>query len=353
MEGRINPINEVKNVPLGEPKAGRFVQIGTRKTTGVDEAVMQHELHVKEGAKPIRQKKRNFGNERSQVIQEEVQRLLKLGYIQEVHYLEWISNVVLVPKTGGKWCMCVDFTDLNKACPKDSHLLPRIDLLESASKLKIYGVKLNPKKCLFGVEGGKFLGYLVTQRGIKANPDKIRAIQEMREPQTIKEVQQLTGRMAALNRFISQAGDRGLPFFRILRNIKNFQWTEECHRAFQELKSYLARPPLLSKPEPREPLLLYLATSAAVASAVLAKDNKGAHLPVYYTSHMFQAAEGRYNTVEKLVLARRITILKVRPEGRIQETNVVGHSHSESWMDEIRGYLETGNLPGDKGEARG
>ncbi|KAL0319770.1 UNVERIFIED_CONTAM: Retrovirus-related Pol polyprotein from transposon [Sesamum radiatum] len=99
------------------------------KIERVSEDLIRHELHVKEGAKPVRQKKQNFGNERNQVIQGEVQRLLKLGYIREVHYPGWISNMVLVPKSGGKWRMCVDFTDLNKACPKDSYPLPRIDLL--------------------------------------------------------------------------------------------------------------------------------------------------------------------------------------------------------------------------------
>ncbi|KAL0414897.1 UNVERIFIED_CONTAM: hypothetical protein Sradi_1691400 [Sesamum radiatum] len=143
--------------------------------------------------------------------------------------------------------------------------------------------KTQPEKCVFGVEEGKFLGYLVIQREIEANPDKIQAIQQMREPQTIREVQ-LTGRMVALNRFISRAGDKGLPFFITLRNIKNFQWTKECHQAFQELESYLARPPLLSKPEPGEPLLLYLATSAAAASAVLTKYHEGVHQPALFPS---------------------------------------------------------------------
>ncbi|KAL0312872.1 UNVERIFIED_CONTAM: hypothetical protein Sradi_5686500 [Sesamum radiatum] len=112
------------------------------------------------------------------------------------------------------------------------------------SSVKKYGVKLNPQKCTFEVERGKFLGYLVTQREIEANRDKIIAIQQMKEPRTIKEVQQAT-----LHRFISRAADRGLPFFKILRNTKNFQWTEECGQAFMELKSYLERPPLLSKLE--------------------------------------------------------------------------------------------------------
>ncbi|KAL0444453.1 UNVERIFIED_CONTAM: hypothetical protein Slati_2168000 [Sesamum latifolium] len=116
------------------------------------------------------------------------------------------------------------------------------DLKECFDQLRKYGVKLNPQKCTFGVEGGKFLGYLVTQRGIEANPDKITAIRKMKEPQTIKEVQQLAGRIAALNRFISRAADRGLPFFKILQNTKNFLWTDECGRAFMELKSYLKNP---------------------------------------------------------------------------------------------------------------
>ncbi|KAL0292641.1 UNVERIFIED_CONTAM: Ribonuclease HI [Sesamum radiatum] len=115
------------------------------------------------------------------------------------------------------------------------------------------------------------------------------------------------------NVFISRAGDRGLPFFRILRNIKNFEWTEECRRAFQKLKSYLAHPPLLSKPEPGEPLLLYLATTEAATSAVLTKDHRGEHRPVYYTSHVFQGAEGRYSPIERLVLALVSAARKLRP----------------------------------------
>ncbi|KAL0456023.1 UNVERIFIED_CONTAM: Polyprotein P3 [Sesamum latifolium] len=218
-------------------------------------------------------------------------------------------NKIFAPQIGKNMEIYVDDM-LVKNLRREHHLL---DLRECFEQLKRYGVKLNPKKCVFGVEGGKFLGYLVSQRGIEANPDKIQAIQQMREPQTIKEVQQLIGRMAALNRFISRAGDRGLPFFKILRNIKNFQWTEECHRAFQELKAYLTRPPLLSKPESREPLLLYLAVSAAASSAVLEKDKEGTHQPIYYTSRMFKGAEGRYSSLEKMVLALVSAARKLRP----------------------------------------
>ncbi|XP_074579125.1 uncharacterized protein LOC141835651 [Curcuma longa] len=102
--------------------------------TGVSPAVAMHRLNVLPGARPIKQKRRHFGPEQNKVIPEEVQKLLKAGYIKEVHFPTWLSNVVLVPKPGNKWRVCVDFRDLNKACPKDCYPLPRIDqLVDSTS----------------------------------------------------------------------------------------------------------------------------------------------------------------------------------------------------------------------------
>ena len=217
-------------------------------------------------------------------------------------------------KVNGKWRMCVDFTDLNKACPKDSYPLPNIDaLVDSASgckrlsfldafsgynqiqmhprdeskttfmtetcsycyKVMLFGLKnagatyqrlmdkvlapmlgrdvqayvddmvvtshekgqhvgdleelfatiskyhlkLNPEKCVFGVEAGKFLGFMLTERGIEANPDKCAAIIAIRSPTSVKEVEQLTGRMAALSRFVSAGGEKGHPYFLSLIHI--------------------------------------------------------------------------------------------------------------------------------------
>ena len=87
-------------------------------------------------------------------------------------------------------------------------------------------MKLNPGKCAFGVMTGKFLGFMVSQRGIEANPDKIRAIMEMKPPKNVKEVQSLNGKVVALNRFVSRETDKCLPFFRTLK--KSFEWTNEC-----------------------------------------------------------------------------------------------------------------------------
>ena len=87
-------------------------------------------------------------------------------------------------------------------------------------------MKLNPSKCAFGVLLGKFLGFMVSQRGVEANPDKIRAILEMTPLMIVKEVQSLNGRVVALNRFASRVTDKCLPFFKTLK--KAFKWIDEC-----------------------------------------------------------------------------------------------------------------------------
>ena len=112
---------------------------------------------------------------------------------------------------------------LIKSLDEERHL---DDLQETFDTLKRHQMKLNPNKCAFGVSSRKFLGFMVSQRGIEANPDKIQAILDMEPPKNIKEVQSLTGRVAALNRFVSKATDKCLPFFKILK--KAFEWIDEC-----------------------------------------------------------------------------------------------------------------------------
>ena len=91
------------------------------------------------------------------------------------------------------------------------------DLKETFATLKAHQMRLNPNKYVFGVASGKFLGFMVSQRGIEANPEKVRAIIDMTSPRTVKEVQKLTRRIAALNRFVSRATDKCLPFFKTLK----------------------------------------------------------------------------------------------------------------------------------------
>ena len=156
------------------------------------------------------------------------------------------------------------------------------DLKETFTSLKQYQMKLNPSKCVFGVASGKFLGFMVSQRGIKANPEKVQAIINMASPRTVKEVQKLTNKIAALNRFVSRATDKCLPFFKTLKQA--FVWTDECEKAFQDLKRYLSNLPLLSPSKEGENLYLYLAVSTTVVSAALIHEKAKKQLPVYYVS---------------------------------------------------------------------
>jgi ribonuclease HI len=121
------------------------------------------------------------------------------------------------------------------------------------------------------------LGFLVSHRGIEANPEKIKAIETMRPLARIKDVQKLTGSLAALSRFISRLTERALPFFKLLRKSGPFSWTEEVERVFQELKQHLVSLPILVAPEPREPLYLYIAAATEVVSMVLVAERMAQH----------------------------------------------------------------------------
>ena len=143
------------------------------------------------------------------------------------------------------------------------------DLEETFANLRKINLKLNPEKCVFGVPSGKLLGFFVSQRGIEANPDKIKAIEQIEAPKRIRDVRRLTGCVAAMSRFISKSAERALPFFKILKKAGPIEWTPEIEAALQDLKKYLSSTPILVAPKPQEPLLLYLAATNQVVSAAL------------------------------------------------------------------------------------
>lgn len=154
---------------------------------------------------------------------------------------------------------------------------------------------------------------MVSEKGIKANPKKIRTVMEMTSPKLVKEMQRLVGKLASLNRFISRFADKNLPYFNILRNVKDFKWIDECQAVLQELKKYLTSPPLLAKPKHGEPLFLYEEVSKDAMSSVLVREERCVQNWVYYVSKMLQGAEKRYLQVEKLALAFVTTTRKLRP----------------------------------------
>src|SRR6266498_1876220 len=303
----------------------------------VPREVIEHCLNVKEGAKPIKQHLHRFAEDRKEAIRDELMKLTAANFIREVYHPNWLAIPVLVKKKNGKWRMCIDYTDLNKACPKDPFGLPRIDqvvdstagfellcfldaysgyhqvsLAESdcikTSFIKPYGAycyitmpiglknagatyqramqrclhdqlgrnveayvddvviksrvredlisdlsetfanlrrfrwKLDPDKYVFGVSSGKLLGFIMSYRGIEANPEKLKDIFRMNSPTKLKDVEKLTGCMAALSHFISHLGEQAMPFYKLLKKQDKFQWTPEAQQAFDKLKEFLTNP---------------------------------------------------------------------------------------------------------------
>jgi hypothetical protein len=362
---------------------------------GVPRELVEHSLDVSKTAKPVKQKLCRFAKDRKEVIRIEVLKLLAAGFICECKNPVWLANPVLVPKKTGQWRMCIDYTDLNRHCPKDPFPLPHIDqvvnstagstllcfidcylgyhqialkvsdqdktafitshgiyfytamtfglknagatyqkviqkclgsqigknieayvddivvkttiednliadLAETFANLRVYRWKLNPEKCVFGVPSGKLLGFMVSHRGIEANPTKVDAIRKMNQPTRKKDIMKLTGMMAALGRFISKLGEKGLPFFKLLKKSDKFQWTDEADRTLEELKTFLTLLPVIVPPAPKETLLLYISTSTQVVSVVLVAERPEeghqypVQRPVYYVSEILSDSKVRY-----------------------------------------------------------
>jgi hypothetical protein len=145
-----------------------------------------------------------------------------------------------------------------------------INNLDIAFKcLRAKNIKLNPEKCIFGVPRGMLLGFIVFERGIEANLEKIAAITKMGAIRDLKGVQRVTSCLATLSRFISCLGKKALPLYRLLKKSEHFSWTLEAEEALAKLKATLSNSLILVPPTTREPLLLYVTTTTQVASAVL------------------------------------------------------------------------------------
>jgi ribonuclease HI/transposase InsO family protein len=380
---------------------------------GIPREVAKHSLDILPHSRAVQQRLRRFDEERRRAIGVELRKLLKAGFIKEVFHPTWLANHVLVKKKNGKWRMCIDYTSLNKACPKVPFPLPRIDQIVDSTagcellcfldaysgyhqiKMKesdqlatsfitpfglycyvtmllglrnagatyqrcmqhVFGdhigrtikayvddivvktrkaddlvddlriafgclranrVKLNPEKCVFGVPRGMLLGYIVSQRGIEANPEKVAALERMSPIRDLKGVQKVLGCLAALSRFISRLGEKGLPLYRLLKKHERFSWTTEAQEALDKLKATLAHAPILTSPRDGEPLYLYVVATTQVVSAVIVVERtKEGHAlpvrrPVYYISEVLSETKVRYPQVQKLLYAVVLERRKLR-----------------------------------------
>ena len=177
------------------------------------------------------------------------------------------------------------------------------DLKETFTNLREARLKLNLEKCVFGISRGKMFRYIIGPEGIRANLDKTKAIISMVEPSTKKKVQKLTGRIVALNRFISKSAERSLPFFKALRGEDKVEWGSEQSKAFQQLKNYLATRLVVIVSDPEAPLLLYVVASDHAVSGVLVQEKKEEskviQQPAYYISEALLGAKLNYTEIKK------------------------------------------------------
>jgi hypothetical protein len=382
---------------------------------GVPRELVEHALNVDPKAKPIKQPLRRFDKPKRKAIASELHRLQNTGFIREIKTSTWVSNPVIVPKKNiDIQRVCVDYTSLNKHCPKDPFLLPRIDqiigsttgcarlsfldaysdynqiklekedeektafitpydvfnyqvmpfglknvgatyqrmmqnclgsqighnnqvyiddvvittrkeesligdLAETFDNLNRYKLKLNPTKCSFGVSAGQLLGFLVSARGIEANLEKIQVILTMGKPMKLHDVQKLTGRVAALSRFVARLGEKALPFYALMKKSDDkFEWTEEADVALAQLKKVLSTPPVLVTPNEKEPLLLYITATHQVVSTVVVVERSeegkahGVQRPVYFVSEVLSPTKQRYPHYQKLAYSVFTTARKLQ-----------------------------------------
>ncbi|GJR69492.1 reverse transcriptase domain-containing protein [Tanacetum coccineum] len=180
------------------------------------------------------------------------------------------------------------------------------DVEETFKTLRKINMKLNPKKCTFGMKEGVFLGYKVNSDGLMVCPDKVEAVLSLPSPKCLKDVQRLNGKLASLNRFLSKSAERSLPFFKTLKKCtkkSDFQWTTEAETAFQQMKKSIAELPMMAAPQEKEELIIYLAAAKEAISAVLMTERDGKQIPIYFVSRALRGPEINYTPMEKLVLA--------------------------------------------------
>ncbi|GJU44958.1 reverse transcriptase domain-containing protein [Tanacetum coccineum] len=167
-----------------------------------------------------------------------------------------------------------------KSCVKEEIVR---DIEETFKTLREINMKLNPKKCTFGVEEGMFLGYKVNSKGMKVFPDKVDAVLSVPSPKCLKDVQKLNGKLASLN--------------------SDFHWTTEAEEAFKQMKQLIAELHMLTAPKEKEELIVYLAAAKETVSAVLVTEKEAKQMPIYFVSRALRGPELNYTSMEKLVLA--------------------------------------------------
>ncbi|CAN6691091.1 unnamed protein product [Malus baccata var. baccata] len=385
---------------------------------GLDPALVEHRMPIKEGYKPVKQAPRRMSKEIEEKVKEEIEMLVKAGFIRPAKYVEWLANIVPVLKAITKAVQCcVDYRNINSATPKDEYPMPMadlsidavakhkvlsfmdgnagynqikmapedihktsfrcpghmgayeylvmpfglknagatyqmamnaifhdligqsmevyiddivvkskteeqhlVDLRQALIRMRIHKLKMNPKKCAFGVRAGNFLGFLVHQRGVEVDKNKSRAILESPPPTNKVQLQRLLGKINFLRRFIANLAGKIQPLTPLLRlkDKENFEWGPTHQQAFNSIKAYLTSPPVLVPPQRGKPLKLYISASERSIGSLLAQNNEGGkEQAVYYLSRILTECldptknSGKEDWIQQEI--RRVTGIWITP----------------------------------------
>jgi len=391
---------------------------------GIDSSIVVHEIKTYPDAKPVRQRLRQIHPRKAAAIKAEVEKLLKAGFIYPIPLTDWVSNIVPVNKKQGTIRICIDYRDINRACPKDNYPTPYIDQiiddceifsfmdgfsgynqinilpadqpktaficpwgtfayfklpfgLKNAGatfqramsyafhdikhivqpylddlpahslqradhpvhlraifmRCRHYRIRLNPHKCVFCIEVGRLLGFVVSKAGIRVDPSKVEAIVHLPPPSSLRQLQSLQGKANFLRRFIPNYAEITKGFTRLLKQNVQYFWDEIAQKSFDALKHALTHAPLLHPPNYNQDYLLYLAASHSTIGMVLVQEDEfGTEHVIYYLSRTLNPTELKYSHVEKLALAAVQAVQRFRHYILLRKTTVISDCNPMTYI---------------------
>ncbi|GJU20290.1 reverse transcriptase domain-containing protein [Tanacetum coccineum] len=335
--------------------------------TGVPRQIAEHKLNVRKGCQPVRQKKRGQAAERNIAINDEVSKLVTTGIMREVHYQDWLSNPVMVKKSDNSWRMCVDFKDLNKACPKDGYPLPKIDWkVESLCGFpfkcfldaykgyhQIQMAEEDEEKTAFITNQGIFC-YIKMPFGLRnAGATYQRLVDKTFHKQIGRNLEVYVDDLVIKSRMEDELKKENL-FLRILRsNTKGIKicttsrrrikpsitkmlerraevkWKigklkQEAKAAFIQMKEHIAKLPMLTALEEQEELIVYLAASKEAVSAVLMTERAARQMPIYFVSQALRGPKVNYTAMRRVSVKGQVLadFIVERPEEEGQDDSI-------------------------------